>query len=591
MLLIKTRVNLSKVIGIIAVVLVCVTFLSAYSLSADIVSAEESVVDRVILDIPDSCTMSANIETGEEHEANLMTSTYTEDIGTTTFTTFCNDLQGYAIYAVGHSDDTYGNTQMISDDANVSNIVTGTSTSGDVSNWAMKLASVSGTYAPTIHSDTSGSYSAYHIVPNAYTKVASFPSVTSYATGSQGSQMESTYAVYISPSQGAATYIGKVRYTLVHPSGSAAPPAPITCAASKICYAPDATGVTDTMGDQTVSSNATATLWASNFQRPGYGFAGWNTEYDYSGDYYGPNELISIGDVSTAGIPLYAVWVKSAGYFQTWSGCGSMSIRDVTALTDVRDNNTYAIAKLADGHCWMIENLRLDNTAELSADNTDHPSLPLTNDGTLGTTSNHLSASSNSWCYSSAESCLNQSLINADNTANPVANMTTANTNVYSYGNYYNWYSATAGTGTYSVGTNNTSVNGSICPSGWVLPRGGDINNALNSDYYKLGVAITGEAPELNPSNNRYWYTYSNGDNNPFRVYPNNFTYVGLYNADTNTISTRGASSTYYITATAGSGSMRYSAAYGSTSFYPGTFTNSKTHGFVVRCLQDYVGR
>ena len=30
------------------------------------------------------------------------------------------------------------------------------------------------------------------------------------------------------------------------------------------------------------------------------------------------------------------------------------------ALTDARDNNTYTVARLADGKCWMTENLRLD---------------------------------------------------------------------------------------------------------------------------------------------------------------------------------------------------------------------------------------
>ena len=37
-----------------------------------------------------------------------------------------------------------------------------------------------------------------------------------------------------------------------------------------------------------------------------------------------------------------------------------MTQGEVKALKDQRDNNVYTVAKLADGNCWMIENLRLD---------------------------------------------------------------------------------------------------------------------------------------------------------------------------------------------------------------------------------------
>ena len=68
------------------------------------------------------------------------------------------------------------------------------------------------------------------------------------------------------------------------------------------------------------------------------------------------------------GLALYAIWVKSAGIMQEWNGCAGLNKGDVTALTDARDNDTYAVAKLADGKCWMIENLRLDNTADHNTD-------------------------------------------------------------------------------------------------------------------------------------------------------------------------------------------------------------------------------
>ena len=47
-------------------------------------------------------------------------------------------------------------------------------------------------------------------------------------------------------------------------------------------------------------------------------------------------------------------------------------------------------------------------------------------------------------------------------------------------GNYYNWYTATAGSGTYSTDTNVIAVQ-SICPKGWRLPTGGAVNAATGN--------------------------------------------------------------------------------------------------------------
>ena len=62
----------------------------------------------------------------------------------------------------------------------------------------------------------------------------------------------------------------------------------------------------------------------------------------------------------------------------------------------------------------------------------------------------------------------------AENTSFPTScvdtayNMSSGNT---TYGNYYNWYAATAGTGTCAMTSG--SASSSICPKGWRLPTGG----------------------------------------------------------------------------------------------------------------------
>ena len=264
-----------------------------------------------------------------------------------------------------------------------------------------------------------------------------------------------------------------------------------------------------------------ATLWASNFKRDGYGFAGWNTAYDYSGTYYGPNQTITTtADIQTNGLSLYAVWIKSAGTIQNWNGCSSLAQGATTALTDERDGNTYAIAKLADGKCWTIENLRLadkdssNNDIELSNTNTHNPSLPLNNSwyyenqqGTLST-SNHLSATSDptstdpntAWCTKSSSNCYDQSMLATNNTTlftNNTSSSYSASSNVYSYGNYYNWYSATAGHGKYgsSYGSGYTAP-GDICPAGWHLPTGN-----TTGEYYALNTALNAGATDSTASN------------------------------------------------------------------------------------------
>jgi hypothetical protein len=48
----------------------------------------------------------------------------------------------------------------------------------------MKLTAGTGTYTPTIETDTNGSFANYHVIPSTYTKVATFNSTTDATNGS-----------------------------------------------------------------------------------------------------------------------------------------------------------------------------------------------------------------------------------------------------------------------------------------------------------------------------------------------------------------------------------------------------------------------
>ena len=597
--------------------------------------------------VAEACTMMATVNT--PHVADIANglysggmSEYSNGIGKTTLKVICYDASGFSIYAVGYTNNEFGNTKLMTNasDTDAPIINTNTYTSGGTSAWSMKVSPVTGTYVPSIDN----SFNSYRSVPSTYTRVAYRTSGTDVTNGSveaTGSSVEATYAAYVAPTQPAGTYVGQVKYTLVHPDNNSPHDGPIICEAGKICYSPNANDYEGTMGMQSLKAKDwsqcvigtdyatycldanysniidylpesdnyidSITLLASNFSRVGYGFAGWSTTYDYSDSngFYGPQENISINAAdysgTNPGLSLYAHWIESAGNIQNWTGCSSLASGAVTALTDQRDNQTYAISKLADGKCWMIENLRLDNTATLTLTNTNNP----LNDGTNvtlkhnyadTTTFNTLSATSNvsydpdvapdGWCFGNTvtEACSDQSRLRTDNTANRATNNPNNNSNnLYSYGNYYNWYSATAGRGVYALDGNNVSTVGDLCPAGWHLPIGGSSANAANSEFWQLGLSIMGVAPSNNLS-------YNSDEINAegrtaieaFRSYPNNYLYSGSVTGGS--LNDRGASGVYW-SSTAYYRDRSFGLSLTSYSLTPGASGNYRHDGLVLRCI------
>ena len=587
-------------------------------MSSSTSAEDESVVDEINITVPVSCSLSGTGMTS--HTATIENGRYVSDIGTTTLKAFCNDNNGFAIYATGYTGDEMGqenSNKLVGTPSTIGNISTGTATSGDTSNWSMKLATTS-TPTPTYPITIDNSFNAYKEVPNEYTKVAHRDSSTDTGEDAEGATLTTTYASYISKTQAAGAYSGKVIYTLVHPSEGDPPLLPLPAKPGKIVYHPNTSSVQGQMGDQSLlakdwsscadTDNETycydsdwneidinslpelpdqyvenIALWASNFKRDGYGFAGWNDKYDYSGNFYGPNQTITTPTgVETNGLSLYAVWIKSAGSLQNWDGCSSLAQGVTIALTDERDGNTYAIAKLADGKCWTIENLRLDDSAELSSTNTHNPSLPLTNswwyssanDSDTKPTSNHLSATTDptttAWCTDATSTCIDQSMLATHNTTlftNNTSSSYNISSNVYSYGNYYNWYSATAGHGKEG---SRYDVPGDICPTGWHLPTGG----STSTEFSTLDIAMggTGSHQSTAEASNRW------------RTYPNNFVYSGFVPGSS--VIDRNinglywsASADYYFTA--------YSFSFGSNYISLGIGSSERDTGRTIRCIAD----
>ncbi len=357
---------------------------------------------------------------------------------------------------------------------------------------------------------------------------------------------------------------------------------------------------------------------APNYSRQGYGFAGWSFDssatVDNGATIYGPRVIITAPEQYQSEVKIYAVWVPVSGTLQNFTArqCNSMTAAtynsatqtmqagSVIALEDTRDGNVYTVARLADGKCWTIENLRLDLTntnLEINAENTNNPA-----DGFMSKVAEKLQTGE-TWaqCNARTAECYNQISFSSDNinrslTASPkwLDSVGQIGENPHyswwSYGAIYNYYTATAGNADFSTGAGN--VAGDLCPSGWHMPTGGE-----TGDYAEMSVSLGGEVSLM-----EYEETVGSAIpgtlvSNNLRQYPNNFIFSGYYrNAEINRRSTYGK----YWSSTV----LNQYAAYGlglySKGVNPGLFTDSyhnpdgtthtlgdynKSLGYAIRCV------
>ena len=802
-------------------VFISLTFLSAFILSSPLASADDTVVDEIEITVPISCNLTGvGMNT---HTTSLMNGNYATDVGTTTIKAFCNDNEGFAIYAIGYTDDTDGKNVMSSSTLSSDHdIPTGLLTSGNNSQWAMKLATQTNP-EPTYPISIQNNYNAYHTVPDDYDLVAKRTASTDSGTNAIGSTLTSTYQIYASPTQPAGTYIGKVKYVMVHPHTA---PQPVgenqigviydgnglffdqagTQGTNRVVYEEqcedlygyisdtptiirtaninadgtkarayqsneqfadessvdfydqgvsklkvivqygltEETAYVDMSGsnggigqdneiiDNSINRSGTETfvvngsyasfyietwgtpvegydyglyiqvypvydeptegatyglieenvcsfravsgayaetipwngywymeeeggytrrfyyetndgdsdgiirylnengeelkggtitvyayypykviyngngatrgtmdgfyseiestegsdeLLAPNYLKTGYGFAGWSEDPSATANgnskIFGPTEIVSYSDLffnNNRTATLYAVWEQSAGNLQNWGGCSTMNIGEVIALTDTRDNNTYAIAKLDDSKCWMMENLRLDlsdGNTTISDSNTHSPTISF-----LEERQSFIGATTTRGCVGdSRPSCIDQisfdkSYINSALTPNPQSLYPSS---WLAYGVLYNWYTSTAGNGTYSL--RDGSAVGDICPSRWRMPSGtveGDVYNLMASigtitsprtGSYTVETNRATKFPYNELSGDKTYYIHTSPQNRKGSGYIQTASgsgYSSVYNA--------GLSMTHRV--------MRFS--YGGSGYI---VNKSETHP--VRCLTD----
>lgn len=330
----------------------------------------------------------------------------------------------------------------------------------------------------------------------------------------------------------------------------------------------DVNGGTEIRALSDVSPTSSLLLPVPDYKRDGYGFAGWNTNANGTGTNYGPNETIDASGM--AGATLYAHWIASAGNIQNWTGCSSLTAatydsgtgkitataKTVTALKDTRDNNVYAVARLADGNCWMIENLRLGSGTY----STGSQNNPVT-----------VQATTNSFTT-------NDYVAQQMNATNTITNATgRTKDSRYLYGNYYSWAQTINSASVVTSG----SVSTSICPAGWKLPVGGSTaNNRTNPTYGYLDTVMGGTG-EYQSS------TAGTKQSAKWRSYPNNVSLSGYWGR---TSAYSQGTKAQYWSATAyysdsGTASHAYSLDLGDSLLSPGATWSLKWGGSPVRCV------
>ena len=499
-------------------------------------SATSSGQSTATVNVKSSCSISSD---SNNHSANIING-QTAEIGTTTFKALCNDANGYRIYAIGVSDGTNGSTDLISSNGGA-NIATGTTFSGDASAWGVKFAAGTGTNQTTTPPTLVSPYNdgAYHAIPNTYAVIASRDSMTDMSsdTAATGSYFTATYQAYVSPTQQAGTYTGKVKYGMLHPNDDA------------------------TVYD--LNNVLTSTLGAA-------GAGNSNSMQASDGNYYYKMQNVTTTICDNTVI----------------TGPGSAA-----RVIDVRDGSLYYITKLDDGKCWMLDNLALDLTDtsirsnilssnSVATTNASDTSLGYLFGTTTGTTSDKYATSAVSTTWNNRNDTSNTATYSySDPRIYTALKDTTGNTaNQYGvgshkYGIYYNYCAATAGSYCYGNGTSQGSSSGSatedICPANWRMPTGG-----AAGEYQNLCTILNGGTACANGMSMAA--TGSNSIQTQLSLPLSGYVYSG-------SASNQGSNG-YFWSSSRGNGYSMYRLYVNASSVYPQD-NNYRYDGFSVRCV------
>ena len=240
-------------------------------------------------------------------------------------------------------------------------------------------------------------------------------------------------------------------------------------------------------------------LPANTYTKTDEVFTGWNTQADGGGTAYDDQATYTAStdpSESDLNVTLYAQWGSSIQDF-TNAQCQSLASNGNYTVYDTRDGSDYTV-RYINGACWMTQNLRLSGGR------------------TLTSSDSNLEAN-RSWSFP------NNSLTSGDSYTEA---RSAINSNT-SYGGYYNYCAASAGT--VCNDTTKQDATQDICPKGWRLPTYSEMNgirgytsafSPVHSGHYRNGsLDNTGSfgswwSATARGSNVQYNLYYSNGSLN-----------------------------------------------------------------------------
>ena len=252
---------------------------------------------------------------------------------------------------------------------------------------------------------------------------------------------------------------------------------------------------------QQIAAGNTAPLNANGFTRTGYAFTGWNTAADGSGTSYADGASYTVTPATgDATVTLYAQWEEITMQTFTNALCQTLASSANYTVKDARDDNEYTV-RYINGACWMTQNLRLSGGRTLTSADSNVAS---------------------SWSFPSNSLTSGNSYTEARSTISSDT----------SYGGYYNYYAASAGT---------------VCLPGAATTPPGEQSG------------ITGYVSAFSPVLSGY------------------YDYGALYDT---------GSYGYWWSATASNSRNQYNLYYNGSSLYTDGVYN-KYYGFSVRCIRS----
>ena len=264
-------------------------------------------------------------------------------------------------------------------------------------------------------------------------------------------------------------------------------------------------------------------------------------------------------------------------------GTGSITNKVAPSSSNAQ---TYTIRKLADGNCWMTENLNLPlyknyTTPGMNTDATNLTAQPVEVADVNG---NIVSQSRTDSVYGNITSTGIWTPVKASNLTNNDSTYALNGNTAYNIGNtgeaaawnniwYYSWSAATAGSGTADMVTSSGDAQYSICPIGWKLPT--NYTNSVSTSAQKSWGSLL-NTYGINPTWHETTSEWQVLEAFPFNLPRAGYFYLGAFQ---NTGYGRWWSSTAQGTAT-----YTYLLHFSTTNVRPQD-GNGKYHGFNVRCV------